>query len=143
MPLQTIILAVLIVGIGCAQYILAVHAIRDLIRRPRVRGGNKVSWGLTILCLPIVGALIYSWIGPASFMRRASFTSTTGAERETGTPTRPTVRESKAGRAQATRGNAAALSNVTPIGSRRASASREPSVTPAPNDRARVHRTGS
>ena len=143
MPLQTIILAALIVGFVCAQYILAVLAIRDLIRRPRVRGGNKVSWGLTILCLPIAGALIYGWIGPASFMRRASFISTEGTERGTGTPIRPTARVSRAGRAQTTRGNAAARSNVTPIGSRRASATRESSASPAPSGPARVHRTGS
>lgn len=69
MDVTTLALATVIVALGTAQYMLAVQAIRDLIRRPRVRGGNKVSWGLLILCVPIAGALLYSWMGPTSFLR--------------------------------------------------------------------------
>jgi hypothetical protein len=69
MDVTTLALATFIVALGTAQYILVAQAIRDLIRRPRVRGGNKVSWGLLILCVPIAGALLYSWMGPTSLLR--------------------------------------------------------------------------
>lgn len=72
MSLQTLLLATVIVGFGAAQYALMFHAMRDLVHRPRVRGGNKVLWGLVILCIPIGGALLYSWIGPTSFLHRPS-----------------------------------------------------------------------
>ena len=70
MTMQTAMLATLIVILGAAQYALCVQAIRDLIRRPRVRGENKVLWGLGILCVPIAGAIVYNWMGPTSFMQR-------------------------------------------------------------------------
>ncbi len=63
-------LATLIVIFGAAQYALCVQAIRDLSRRPRVRGGNKVLWALGILCVPIAGAIVYNWMGPTSFAHR-------------------------------------------------------------------------
>lgn len=69
MSLQHILLATAIVVFGAVQYTLVVQAIRDLIRRPRVRGGNKVSWALLILCVPVLGALCYGWMGPTSFLR--------------------------------------------------------------------------
>lgn len=68
MSFQTLALATLIVAFGAAQYTLVVQAIRDLIRRPRVRGGNKMSWALLIICVPIAGAFLYSWMGPTSFI---------------------------------------------------------------------------
>lgn len=71
MTVQTALAIALVVGLGTAQYALMVQALRDLARRPRVRGGNKVAWGLLILCVPLVGALIYSWMGPTSLVRRA------------------------------------------------------------------------
>ncbi|MGB3306972.1 MAG: PLD nuclease N-terminal domain-containing protein [Thermomicrobiales bacterium] len=67
---QTIALAILIMLGGVAQYTLMAYALRDLWRRPRVRGDNKVIWGLAILCVPFAGALVYSWMGPTSFMQR-------------------------------------------------------------------------
>jgi len=67
---QTIALAILIVLGGVAQYTLMAYALRDLWRRPRVRGDNKVIWGLVILCVPFAGALVYTWMGPTSFMQR-------------------------------------------------------------------------
>ncbi len=70
MSLQTLLLATLITGFGVSQYALMIHAMRDLIHRPRVRGGNKVLWGLAILCIPVGGALLYSWMGPTSFLSR-------------------------------------------------------------------------
>ncbi len=70
MTVQTALAIALVAGLGAAQYILAFQSLRDLARRPRVRGGNKVAWALLILCLPIAGALIYSWMGPTSLLRR-------------------------------------------------------------------------
>jgi hypothetical protein len=70
LTVQTALAIALVVGLGAAQYTLAFQALRDLVRRPRVRGGNKVAWALLILCVPIAGALIYSWMGPTSLLRR-------------------------------------------------------------------------
>ncbi len=70
MSVQTAIAIALVVGFAAAQYILMIQALRDLRRRPRVRGGNKVAWGLFILCAPVVGALVYGWMGPTSLLRR-------------------------------------------------------------------------
>ena len=49
---------------GAVQYGLMVWAVRDLMRRPRVRGGNKVLWCMLILTVPIVGALVYAMAAP-------------------------------------------------------------------------------
>ena len=72
MDLKSLALATMIVAFGAAQYMLMVQAIRDLIRRPRVRGGNKMSWAILILCVPVLGAFLYSWMGPTSFLRRGA-----------------------------------------------------------------------
>jgi uncharacterized membrane protein YhaH (DUF805 family) len=70
--LQTSLLVLAILLWTVAQYGLAYRALRDLARRPRVRGDNKVVWALVILILPFVGALLYAWMGPTSFLPRAS-----------------------------------------------------------------------
>jgi len=70
MSWQRWLLAVAILVLGGAQYGLVVYTLRDLIRRPSVRGGNKVAWGLLILTLPFAGALAYASLGPTSFMPR-------------------------------------------------------------------------
>lgn len=140
---QTIVLAALVVGFGCAQYTLAVHAIRDLARRPRVRGGNKVTWGLAILCLPIVGALIYGWMGPASFIRRAPIASIEGSVQATGTTDQSTLEPGASAQARAPREVAAQHSNVTPIRGTRSSATRERAVTDPLRSPGRFRRTGS
>lgn len=67
MSVQTLLLALAITAFAGVQYTLVYHGINDLMRRPRVRGGNKTSWALLILCAPIVGALAYGWLGPTSF----------------------------------------------------------------------------
>ncbi len=41
------------------QYGLAAFAVRDLLRRERLRGANKVTWTLIILCIPFLGPLMY------------------------------------------------------------------------------------
>ena len=140
---QTIILAALVVGFGCAQYLLAVHAMRDLIRRPRVRGGNKVSWGLVILCLPIAGALIYDWMGPASFIRRAPGASTGGTPGETGTMARPAGEPSEAELARALHGMPEPVPNITPIRGTRLPTTPGRPAPPSPSTPGRIRRTGS
>lgn len=72
MNIQNLLLATGIVAFAAAQYTLAIQAIRDLIRRPRVRGGNKMTWAIVILCLPVLGAFFYSWMGPTSFLHRGA-----------------------------------------------------------------------
>lgn len=69
MSVQTGLLALAVIAFGGIQYTLVYGSIRDLMRRPRVRGGNKMSWALLILCLPILGALAYGWLGPTSFLQ--------------------------------------------------------------------------
>lgn len=70
MDVRTVLLAAaLLLWIGI-QYGLIVWAVRDLSLRPRVRGGNKATWALLILIVPVIGPLIYAVYGPASFMPR-------------------------------------------------------------------------
>jgi hypothetical protein len=58
LPAFALTLAILIAaGI---QYGLAVYTIRDLTRREQLRGANKITWTLIILCLPFIGALLYA-----------------------------------------------------------------------------------
>lgn len=70
MTWSSILLALLILAISAVWYGLQIHAIRDLLRRPRVRGDKKALWALLILCVPIAGALIYLSAGPTSFIPR-------------------------------------------------------------------------
>lgn len=57
-----------------AYYGLVVLALRDLLRRPAVRGGSKFTWVMVIVCIPIVGALAYGYMGAASFLPRVTRT---------------------------------------------------------------------
>lgn len=41
------------------QYGLAIFAISDLRKRERLRGANKVTWSLIVLCIPFIGTLLY------------------------------------------------------------------------------------
>ncbi len=66
----TVGLALLVVLLGGVQYGLVVYALRDLMRRPSVRGDNKPLWALVILMLPVAGAVLYATIGPTSFIPR-------------------------------------------------------------------------
>jgi hypothetical protein len=70
MELTTVVAVVAVIAFGGLQYLLMINALRDLLARSRVRGDNKVAWALVILCAPIVGALVYSWMGPMSFRSR-------------------------------------------------------------------------
>lgn len=128
MTVQTAIAIALVVGLAAAQYTLMVQALRDLARRPRVRGGNKVAWGLLILCVPVIGALIYGWMGPTSLMRRSHSTSDGTASR----------------RPMHYAGRTTTRPNITPIGDARkrhqSTSKRSTSNRPAPR---RFPRTGS
>lgn len=44
---------------ACLQYGLAIFAIGDLRRREHLRGANKVTWSLIVLCIPFIGTLLY------------------------------------------------------------------------------------
>ncbi len=70
MTLQTTLLILVILLWIVLHYGLIVWALHDLSLRPRVRGGNKVAWALVILVLPVIGPLVYSVYGPASFLPR-------------------------------------------------------------------------
>jgi hypothetical protein len=48
------------------QYGLMVWALRDLMRRQSVRGDNKILWGILILTIPIIGALVYAIAAPVT-----------------------------------------------------------------------------
>jgi hypothetical protein len=63
--------ALLVISLAMVQYGLIVITMRDLLRRPSVRGENKVVWGLVIVCLPFIGPLIYGYMGPTSFLPRS------------------------------------------------------------------------
>jgi hypothetical protein len=67
---RTWLLVVLVTIWMAAQYGLAIWALRDLWRRPRVRGENKLVWALLILIVPVLGPLLYSSLGPTSFLPR-------------------------------------------------------------------------
>ncbi len=64
--LQTALLICAVLLWAGVQYGLMVWAMRDLLRRARVRGENKVLWALLILIVPVLGALIYSVAAPAT-----------------------------------------------------------------------------
>jgi hypothetical protein len=52
------------------QYGLMAWALRDLLRRTRVRGDNKVLWALVILVVPVLGALAYIVAAPMTPLAR-------------------------------------------------------------------------
>jgi len=70
MSWQRALLILLVVFLTVVYYWLAALALRDLLRRPAVRGDNKVTWGLVIVCVPFFGALLYGYMGAASFLPR-------------------------------------------------------------------------
>ena len=62
--LKTLMLICAVLLWAGVQYGLMVWALRDLLRRRRVRGGNKVLWAMLILIVPIIGALAYALAAP-------------------------------------------------------------------------------
>jgi len=60
MDLQIILLLIpaLLIQLG-----LLVLSLVDLIRRKKVRGGNKWLWGVLIVCVSIIGPVLYLVLG--------------------------------------------------------------------------------
>jgi len=72
MTWQRSILIAAILFFAVVYYVLAALALRDLWRRPTVRGDNKTGWALAILCLPILGAMLYGYLGTPGSPARPS-----------------------------------------------------------------------
>jgi hypothetical protein len=64
LDLKTLMLICAVLLWAGVQYGLMVWALRDLMRRRRVRGDNKVLWAMFILIVPIIGALTYAVLAP-------------------------------------------------------------------------------
>lgn len=63
MSWQRSILIAAVVMFAAIYYGLAFVALRDLRRRQHPRGQNRTIWALIILCLPILGATLYGYLG--------------------------------------------------------------------------------
>jgi hypothetical protein len=63
MTWQRSILIAAILLFAVVYYGLSAIALRDLWRRPAVRDENRTGWSLAILCLPIIGAVLYGYLG--------------------------------------------------------------------------------
>lgn len=72
MSWQRSILIAAILLFAVVYYGLAAIALRDLRSRSDVRGGNKTGWALSILCLPILGAILYGYLGTPGSLTRES-----------------------------------------------------------------------
>lgn len=72
MTWQRSILVAAILLFAVVYYGLAFLALRDLRRRPVVRGRNKTAWALVILCLPLLGAVLYGYLGTANPFPRST-----------------------------------------------------------------------
>jgi hypothetical protein len=69
--LKTVLLVFAVLLWAGVQYGLMAWAVRDLLRRPRVRGDNKMLWAILILTVPVIGALFYTAVAPVTPMARA------------------------------------------------------------------------
>ena len=62
MPIDTTILK-LLVPVILLQVGLMIFALIDLSKRERVKGNNKLLWGIIIVLFQILGPLVYFIIG--------------------------------------------------------------------------------
>lgn len=53
----------LIVPLVLIELGLMAFALYDLVKRERVRGGNKILWGVVIVLVGIIGPIVYLVIG--------------------------------------------------------------------------------
>ncbi len=53
----------LLLPVVLLEIILMVLALRDLVRRECVTGGNKVLWGIIIVIFQVIGPIIYFVFG--------------------------------------------------------------------------------
>jgi len=56
-------LAALIIPLALIELGLMAFALRDLLRRERVRGGNKWLWGVLIVFFGMIGPIAYLLLG--------------------------------------------------------------------------------
>ena len=56
-------LVALIIPLALVQLGLLAFALYDLVRRERVKGGNKWLWGAVIVLFGIVGPMLYIILG--------------------------------------------------------------------------------
>jgi hypothetical protein len=70
--LKTFLLICAVLLWAGVQYGLMAWAVRDLVRRSRVRGDNKILWGILILTVPVIGALFYAAVGPVTPLARSA-----------------------------------------------------------------------
>ncbi len=68
--LKTLLLICAVLLWAGVQYGLMAWAVRDLVRRPRVRGDNKILWAMLILTVPVIGALFYAAVAPMTPVAR-------------------------------------------------------------------------
>jgi hypothetical protein len=52
-----------LIPIFLIQLTLLVIALVDLVKRKRVKGGNKIIWGAVIILIDIIGPIIYLLVG--------------------------------------------------------------------------------
>ena len=53
----------LIIPLVLIQLGLMIFALVDLIKREKVKGGNKVIWGLLVVFVGIIGPIVYLIVG--------------------------------------------------------------------------------
>ena len=53
----------LLIPLVVIQLVLIGITLRDLVRRKRVKGGNKLVWGLVIVFIQYIGPILYLIIG--------------------------------------------------------------------------------
>jgi hypothetical protein len=68
--LKTSLLICAVLLWASVQYGLMAWALCDLLRRPRVRGDNKILWAMLILTVPVIGALFYTGVAPVTPIAR-------------------------------------------------------------------------
>jgi hypothetical protein len=56
-------LIALLIPLVLVELGLLAFALYDLIKRKRVRGGNKVVWALVIILISIIGPIVYLLLG--------------------------------------------------------------------------------
>ena len=56
-------LIALIIPLALVQFGLMAFALYDLVRRERVKGGNKWLWGAIILLISYIGPILYFVLG--------------------------------------------------------------------------------
>ena len=54
---------VLIIPLVVIEFGLLIFALVDLVKRPKVRGDNKLLWGILIVLVGNIGPLVYFILG--------------------------------------------------------------------------------